>query len=202
MVFGCLFSVEVFCAVLPVFLLHCVALFPRELSEKILLFLGLHFEKIFGSKLLVFGCLCSVQVFVLSCLCFCFIGWRCSPECCLKIILFLGPRFFEKFSGANFWVWEFVRGRCFWCCFCSPACCLNISFFLVSCFAGNFRERTLGIWHSCSFDVFWCCFCLCFCFIMWCCSPESCLKISPSLRSVFSGKFSGANFGYLALVLV
>ena len=43
-------------------------------------------------------------------------------------------------------------------------------------FAENFRERTLGIWDLRSFDVFWCCSCLCFCFIMWCYFPESCLQ--------------------------
>ena len=80
---------------------------------------------------------------------------------------------------------------CFTVWFCSPASCLNISFFSASCFAEHFRERTLGIWHLWSFYVFWCCFCLCFCFIMWCCSPESCLKNSPSLRSVV---FCSENF--------
>ena len=159
--------------VLPLFLLHCMALFPRELSEKILLFLGPRFEKIFGCELLFFGCLCPVDIFwwtflpmffaslrgvlspenclikivlfpgprfgkifgsellvfwcfvlsrsflVLFCLCFCFIGWRCSPESCLKNSPILRSSFFEKIFGSELWVLEFVSGRWFWCCFAS-----------------------------------------------------------------------------------
>ena len=43
-------------------------------------------------------------------------------------------------------------------------------------------------------------FCLCFCFIVWRCSPESFLKNSLLVRCEFWKKFSGANFWFLAFV--
>ena len=42
-------------------------------------------------------------------------------------------------------------------------------------------------------------FCLCFCFIMWHCSPESRIKNSLLVRCAFWKKFSGANFCFLPL---
>ena len=80
LVFGCICSVDVFADVLPLFLLHCMALFAREPFEKILLFLGLRFEKLSGANswFLVFV-LCRYFL-VTFCLCCCFIAWRCSSK--------------------------------------------------------------------------------------------------------------------------
>ena len=104
LVFG-VCALSIFFGVLPMFLLHCMALFPREPSENIILFLGPCFEKIFGCELLVFV-LCRYSL-VMFCLCFCFIAWRCSPESRLKkIILCLGPRF-EKIFGCELLVFGF-----------------------------------------------------------------------------------------------
>ena len=124
-----------------------------------------------------------------------------------KILLALGPCFPENLRERTLGIWHLCSFDVFWCCFCP--CFLSYYVVLFSRklsekillalgphFAENFRERTLGTWHLCSFDVFWCCFCLCFCFIMWWYSPESCLKNSPSPRSALRRKFFGANFGF------
>ena len=105
--------------VLPLFLLHCMALFPRELSEKILLFLGPRFEKIFGCELLFFGCLCPVDIFWRrSAYVFASLRGVLSPENCLiKIVLFPGPRFGKIFGSELLVFWCLCSVEVFWHCF-------------------------------------------------------------------------------------
>ena len=92
--------------------------------------------KIFASELLFSGvCVQSLCFLVLFCLCFCLIVLEHSPESFLKNSLLVRCAFCKKFSGANFWFWPFVSGRCFLVvfrlCFCfivlehSPESCLK-----------------------------------------------------------------------------
>ena len=70
------------------------------------------------------------------------------------------------------------------------AFCRRLSPFLVEKFSGaNFCFLAFG-----SGRCFLVLFCLCFCFIMWHCSPESRLINSLIVRCAFWKKFSGANF--------
>ena len=61
----------------------------------------------------------------------------------------------------------------------------------------NFCARTFGFLPLCPVGVFFVLFCQCFCFIVWRCSPRSCLKNYLLVRCAFWKKFSGANFGFL-----
>ena len=72
-------------AVSPRFLLCCMPLFSRKLSDKVLLSLGPGFAENFRERTFGFWFWCSVHVFW-SCFanCFCFLAWRCYPESCLK----------------------------------------------------------------------------------------------------------------------
>ena len=84
-----------FGVVLPMFLLHCVALCPRTLSEKVLQFLGPRFEKISGVNSWFFGVLLKSFGAVLPMF---FIAWVVPP--------FLGPLFAETFRKRTAGVWN------------------------------------------------------------------------------------------------
>ena len=189
--------------VLPLFLLHCMALFPRELSEKILLFLGPRFEKIFGCELLFFWVFVPCRYFLVTfCLCFCFISWRSFPrELSDKNCLIPRSAFREIFGSELLVFWCLCSVEVFWYCFayvfaslgwrCSPESCLKNSPILRSSFffSKNFRERTLGF-GVCEGSLVLVLFCLCFCFIVWFCSPESCLIFffASCFAKIFGGE--------------
>ena len=200
-----------FGVVLPMFLLYCLALFSRKFPEKFSSCQVRILEEIFGSELLVFS-LCVRLVFfgVVLPMFFCFIVWCCSPGSFLENSLLVRCVFWKKFSGANFWFLAFVSGWCFLVLFCLCFC-----FIVWRCPPESFLKNSLlvrcAFWKKFSGASFWCLafvsgwcflvlFCLCFCFIVWRCSPESFLKNSLLVRYAFWKKFSGASFWFLAFV--
>ena len=124
--------------------------------------------------------------------------------------LLLRRVFWKKLSAANFCFLAFVSGWCFLALFrlcfcfimwhCSPDNCQRILFLSRLFFGGNFRERAFGFFSFFVRLVFCVVVFLCFCFIMWHCSPKNCQKNSLLVRFAFWKKFSGANFWFLAFV--
>ena len=112
--------------------------------------------------------------------------------------------FWRKFSGANFCFFAFGSGRCFlvlFClCFCfimwhcSPESRLKNSLLVRRAFWEKFSGANFCFLAFVSGWCFLVLFCLCFCFIMWHCSPESRLKNSLLVRCAFWEKFSERTF--------
>ena len=103
MVFGCLCAVVVFGAVLPMFLLHCVVLFSRKLSEYFLFFSVVFCGKFSGANFgyLAFVVVLCILVLFLRMFLFYYVVLF-SRKLSEKIFLASGLWFFGKFSGANF----------------------------------------------------------------------------------------------------
>ena len=106
-----------FGGVSSMFLLYCAGTFSRKLPGKILFLSGARFAKKSGANFWFWPFVSGQSFLVVFRLCFRFIVLEHSPESCLKKISSCQARILQKVSGANFWFWPFVSGRCFWWCF-------------------------------------------------------------------------------------
>ena len=191
----------------------CGLTFLPKAVWKILFLSGAHFGKFFGSEFLHFLPLCPVVVF-----------WCCFanvfalfsgivlPKVAWRDFFLLRRAFRRTFSGANFGFQAFcVRSLFFFVLFCLgfswlcgliflPKAVWKILFLSGARFGNILGSELLVFLAFVSSWFFLMLFCQCFCFILWHCSPKSCLKRFFPSQARISQKIFGSELWFLAFV--
>ena len=151
-------------------------------------------KKFSGANFCFWVSVSVVFILVLFCLCFCFSIWFFVPENVSRRFASSQVRFLNRFSGANFCIWQPYcqcvafppsrRGKCcpfFFLFLFLGSGSLSFVVFFRSSFLRvavwkNFRERTFVFVCRCWSCVFWCCFAYVFALFLFFFRSRKCLK--------------------------